>query len=426
MVAGLLAACGGSGGGDDVSPEMVPQENIRVLANDQVRSFRPASPYAPVLKRCLEAEDDNRCTLSELPYIGMEHSNPTVEDILARTVVTHDWMGVRFGQLLAALPADILTLFKPITAILIGSEVRPSGYSAGLGRMRIDPVYLWMGLSEKLTISTESDFRAEFGADLQFRVLSRFMQGDDYAFPFTSIRNEEERPFSDLVHAFARLMYHELGHANDYIPPEVLTTLSPEQTPAEAVDANIEQSIGSRLYADEALTIQRSPLYSLARVRWRDTEPTDEQKAILGDAVGALVSNEGKPRFYSFLTIREDVATLFAAAMMKYHYNIDLHMAFVNKNENIEFSCDLPVEWGARNRLASPLVLPRAQWVTEQILGSSASLDQFFSQSAGVERPLAVGTEWCASRFSNPVSAKRDVGAAGEQPVSDFNLINDH
>jgi len=426
LVACLLAGCGGSGGGDEVAPEIVPQQNIRVLANDQVQPYRPDTAYAGALKRCLEADSDNRCTLAELPYIGMQHSNPTVDDILARTVVTHDWMGVRFGQLLAALPADILTLFKPVTGILIGSEVRPSGYSASLGRMRIDPAYLWMGLAEKQTISTESDFRAEFGADLRFRVFSRFMQGDDYAFPFTSLSSDEERPFDDLVHAFARLMYHELAHANDYIPLTVMEGLSPDQTPSEAVDANIALSVGSRLYDDSALTIQSSPLYSLARVRWRDTEPTDDQKSLFGDSVGALVSNEGKPRFYSFFTIREDVATLFAAAMMKFHYNVDLHLAFVNKSDDIEFGCDHPVEWGARNRLASPLVLPRAQWVTEQILGTSAQLEQFFAASSGVELALPVGIGWCDSRHSSAVSAKRLTERADEQSVAEFNLIRDH
>ncbi len=421
-----LTACGGGGnsGGDNEAPaesgptvgvqtpavqgEQIPPGQEGIIATENSRAYRSGGTYSAVLKECALADFDNLCLLSKLPYVGQTTTDPVVEDIMQRVVVTHDWMGVRFEQMLRRLPADIIGLFAPVTSVVIGSDVRPSSFSAIRGRIRLDPRYLWMTVPEKRTISTAADFRSEYGASLQFVSRSRSMIGDEYAVRYWSLTDDSERPIEELDIALARLLYHELAHANDYIQTDKVAGLSLDQTPSQAVDLLVDTRVSELLYADVSLSAPRSLLYGLGAVRYFDDEPSEFQKSVLADTVGATMDSEGKTIFYAYSTIREDAATLFEAAMIKFHYQVDTHVGFANKPADYpdSFCNDYKVAWGVRNRLASPLVAPRAQFVTDKMLPRLTALDSFFSGNLGQAVPLRVGDGWCDSRTANPMLAK--------------------
>jgi len=331
--------------------------------------------------------------------------NPKVEDILNRTLVTHDWMGERLGELLTALPKDMLKLFRPVTTVVIGSNVRPSSFSSSRGRMQIDAQHLWLSLAEKTTVSTDADFRAGFGADLKFVSYWRITRGEEYAVPFFSLQDSSERELADILVQAARPLYHELAHANDDLRPEDIDKVSLDLTPAEAVNEFFENGVAYRLSRDTSLTALESDLYGLADVRFRDDLPNEFQRNVLPDYVGSQFGNEGKVIFYGYYTIYEDVATLFARAMLKFHFNVDTQIGVLNKPENHpNAACEeYKVAWGSRTRLAAPLVAARAKWVVEQILEPSAEIDEFFANAVGEDTPLRVGDNWCESRFADPV-----------------------
>jgi len=409
----LLSGCGGGGSagegdqkpdaplGENTPPEptppdnntppvTVPTENPQIVPTEQVSPLRPEGPYAGVLKSCALADYKSPCKLSTLPYIGHDTQSPTVEDILNRTLVTHEWMGRRLGELLQALPQDLLGLFRPVTSVVIGSEVRPSSFWPSLGSIRIDPAHLWLTVEEKRTVSTAEDFRSEFGTDLQFVSFWRMMLGDEYAIPYFSLEDSSERTLQDILINLARPLYHELAHANDDMRADNIAGLSLDLTPWEAIVENWADAIAPNLYADQSLTVTESELYEL-----------------VADYVGSVFANEGKATFYGYSTIYEDVATLFAQFMMKYHFGIETHVAFMNKPEGYpDAECkEYLIAWGSRNRLVAPLVAERAKWVVEQMIGPSADLDDFFANRMGEDVPLRVGDNWCDSRFSDPVIA---------------------
>ncbi|MFK8082455.1 MAG: hypothetical protein AB8B97_19380 [Granulosicoccus sp.] len=424
LTATLLISCGGSGG-DNVNVLSDPQlDDPRIVPSSEVRPFISDGPFADVLADCAYADEtvdyerEGICTLATLPYIGQTTDTITVDDILERTLVTHDWMGMRLRDLLSAMPADLLPMFAPVTSVVIGSEVRPSSFNWALGRMKIDAAHLWTTVPEKRTISQEDDFRSNFGADLQFVSFWRLMNGDEYAIPRSSLSDDNPREFNDTVLQAARPLFHELAHANDVIRPENIAGFSSDLTPLQATELFREQRISNELYADESLSVPNSFLYSLARVRYADETPDEFQKSYLADFVGGEMGNEGKQTFYGYFTIYEDMATLFAQTMMKYHFDIETHVAFLNKPANQpDPSCnDYKVAWGVRNRLAAPLVAPRARFVTEKLIGSSTALDTFFAESLGTQVPLREGDGWCDSRFLTPaVSTARSRLAAEEQ-----------
>ncbi len=54
------------------------------------------------------------CNLNTFPLLGMETSAPTVDDIMLRVLVSYDWMGSRFRELLELMPAELLLLTRGV------------------------------------------------------------------------------------------------------------------------------------------------------------------------------------------------------------------------------------------------------------------------------------------------------------------------
>ena len=104
-------------------------------------------------------------------------------------------------------------------------------------------------------------------------------------------------------------------------------------------------------------------------------------------------------KFYSYLSVREDVATLVESALMKLHYDVTLNMAFVDKpaDPDSDDCGDYLVSWGVRNRLADPLVVDRARLLLELGLGESVDVEQLFGASLGNAEAMEQGVDWCAN-----------------------------
>jgi len=414
LVALAVAACGGGSGGGDgpidpVSAEfpivvnqipidnLVPDSERRVIPTDEVVPFRSDSPYASVLKQCALATEDSLCTNATLPYIGQDHTNPTINDILNRVLVSHEWMGVRFAQLLQQFPEESIALFKPVTVITIGSEVRPSVFNAWRGSIELDPYYLWLTLSEKSTVSVDDDPRTGFGSDLRFLNRWSYMKDNRPAYQFFSLADDEERTLNDSVIPAAGLLYHELAHANDFVNPEFFPEINPESTPQDMLATFASRHVSEVLQNDTSLSVQQSWLFGLAAVRFFDDQPNDDLLAFTPESAGSVMGNEGKTFFYSYTTIQEDMATLFESAMMKKHFDVEIHTAYVEKPAGYpeDYSCEeLLIGWGEGNRLAAPLVVPRAKFVMDQVLGETDN-ENFFANGLGNAVPLPAGDHWC-------------------------------
>ena len=412
----FVSACGGSSGGDVSQPEpqsngtatgpvgeVVPPEDMRVIATAEAKPYRPDSDYASVMLDCMYVPDvESLFPFSTLPYIGQNNDFVSVDDVMQRVLVTHDWMGVRLEEMLYRMPPDLVQLFAPVTVIIIGSEVRPSSFTPALGLMQLDPYDLWLNNDERQTISVTDDFRTDFGSGLRFVGLSRVMMGDNYTSYFWPEGEEREHDLLEIP--LARLLYHELGHANDYVQRDNLALLGDDLNPYLAIEQLSATRVSALLPADLSLSKPDAFFDGLAGVRYRDEQPTAAHTIAQADGVGARMDAGGKIKFYSYSSPQEDVATLLETAMMKFHYDVDTHVAFANKpadEENAECN-DYVVAWGVRNRLASPLVTPRANFVVDKIMEQSADIDDFFANHIGESVPLRQGEGWCDSRFFAP------------------------
>jgi len=385
----FLGACSGGGtsvydigpGGSD--PDL---SDISVYVSD--------GPYAEVLKACSTADIASLCTLDTLPLIGQDSPAATIPDVMSRVLVSHPWMALRFEEVLSQLPLDMLPQFKGVTAIVIDSDIRPSYYSAGTAAIYLDPASLWLTNEEKATISRVADYRSNFGADLQFIDLWRYVKDNDYAYASYSLYGTEIRELGDIIYPLARLLFHELAHANDLLPPGYQPVLDPQLTPYQAIQSLADVTIAERLHAAYPLT---SELWlSLAQVLYRGVPATPEQISYSADVVGASFESDVANETYSYSSRYEDVAMLFEEAMMKYHFDIDRDIAFTDLPLTISPECDdYRVRWGVRNRLGDPAVKQRAEFVAAGLL-PDVDFDTFF---AGFPTPtsMAMDQGWCSN-----------------------------
>ena len=119
-----------------------------------------------------------------------------------------------------------MRLFNGVTAIVIGAQVRPSFYYALTGAIYLDADNFWLTAAQRDVINEAPDFRSDFDRDLMYSGVWRYTQNNQnifLAFPATS---RISRDISYLLAEAGWLLYHELAHASDFMPPAARPTLN--------------------------------------------------------------------------------------------------------------------------------------------------------------------------------------------------------
>lgn len=376
LVAGLLG-CGGDSG------------------NEGIYNVLPYDSAAHPNLFCAVAIDaaDQQCTLAELPLIGMETGNPTTKDIRKRLLVSHVWMGDRFMRVLDKMPDDTKLLLRGVTAIVIDDDIRPSFYTSATGAIYIDPDYLWLTQAEKDTISKEEDYRSDFASELNFVSLWRYLTPEGLWARAPSAGRE----LNDLIFPIARLFYHELAHANDFLPPDSYDKLDRDLYVYLAAAKLKAGPVSERLQNFSPL--QSDTMKGLARVMFRGKAASSEQIALSAEMVGLFFSVDVASDDYAYVPYGggvyfEDTAMLFEELMLKYHYDLDREIAFTTFTGSDPAYCgNYSIGWGQKGRLGDVFVKERARFVLARLL-PEIDLNVFID---ALDTPLqsTVGTDWC-------------------------------
>jgi hypothetical protein len=219
------------------------------------------------------------------------------------------------------------------------------------------------------------------------------VKDNDYAYPYYPLDGSEERTISDLLYPLARLLLHELAHANDFFPPAAIGSLDRNLTLVEASQALSDERVSEQLTARSPLTSQM--MLALARVMYRGEPASDAQKALTAAEVGGEFEADVANDDYAHNTIREDLAMLFSEAMMKYFFDIDRDIAYTPDPTDATVCSAYIVEWGNRNRIGDPEVKVRAQFVVSALL-PEGDFDLFF-QDLALPTPMQNGVDWCSN-----------------------------
>lgn len=365
----------------------------------RVYPYLENGPQAAALARCvyspaLSADPNNLCTLGELPLLGQAGPSPTVEQVMERLLVSHDWMGQVFERFLREQDpqGDFRRLLASSTAVVIGARVRPSFYWSATGAIYIDGAYLWMTPEQRDTLSEAADPRAGYGPLLQYSMPWRYVKDNDYTAPARPVTARGSRGLEELRYALARLLYHELAHAGDFLPPRVHASLDPSRRVYEGVPAAT---------ASEQLQ-QRLPFYSqvmveLGRVLFFGLTATAQQNAYLPQDIVGFFSTDRVTSDYSYSLApgqsvpREDAAMLVEEALMQLRYGVLRDVAVTPRVPDGQSAADTPVVWGQRGRIGEAAIRPRLALVLAEIMPWVSAEEQ-----ARLAAPIALraGRTW--------------------------------
>ncbi len=340
--------------------------------------YRAAGPFAAALVRCtFEANlqytggSTNLCPLSTLPFLDQTTMGavPTVDQIMDRVVVSHDWMGEVFEQLLRtqASQADILRLFNGVTAIVIGAQVRPSFYYALTGAIYLDADNFWLTAAQRDVINEAPDFRSDFDRDLMYSGVWRYTQNNQnifLAFPATS------RLSRDLTYLLAEagwLLYHELAHASDFMPPAARGSLNNSLSAWGNISPRFQsnQLVSDLMVA--SFPLQSAQLAGLAQVKFFGATADATQRAYTPNDVANFFSSDRATDEYSYSTTREDLAMTFEEFMMFRNHTWRRDVAITDKIGPATTSDTLIVRFGQRGRVGEAAIKPRARYAVGEL-----------------------------------------------------------
>ena len=370
----------------------------------RVFSYNPNSPYADNLVNCVYSNSlTSSCTLAQTPLLAEEVKSsptiPSVESIMDRVVVSHQWMGDRFKEFLTNNDAnnDIRNLLRATTAIVIAYDIRPSFYWAATGAIYLDAENFWLTPQERDTINEAADFRADFGNDLQFVMPWRYIKDNDYASQGYSRSARVTRTPADGLYRLTSLMYHELAHANDFFPSNEWYI---HQSSQRVLDAAVSTDFESDQLAI-SLPLASQEMRDLGQVSFAGETANQTQKNYLPTDIEGFFSPDRATDFYAYSSEREDYAMLFEELMMQSRFGILRDVAITNQpvGDNISAS-DYIVTWGQRGRIGDNKLTARV------LFSASRVLPEFDSQAAMnlVATPIAmtVGNSWLENLTVSP------------------------
>ncbi|WLI90103.1 hypothetical protein Q4S45_02980 [Massilia sp. R2A-15] len=385
-------------------------------ATERVHPYRSTGVYTSVLTRCVydislfyvDSSHTNFCSAATLPLLQTEAGPgavPSVAQIMGRVLVSHDFLGANFEQFLLTQDpyGDFRRLFAGVSAIVLGSHVRPSYYTSATGAIYLDANNFWLTPEQRDVVTEVPDYRLAYADALNYSSFGRLVKNNDYArrsFPST-LRVTRDTP--DLIVDLGRLLYHELSHASDFYP-----TTDRSLTPALSIYANAVPRIAAKSLPSDALAAQyplrSAEMKALGQVLFQGATPTDAQKAYTAAQVGSffgpdVASDDYAYSIYKDNNSREDLAMLFEEFMMSYRHGIQYDIAFTNVfKDNMTFD-DVIVAWGERGRIAEPSIKPRIKLVVDRIAPwiGAAAVDTLPAPIM-----MRVGQSWTANLAISP------------------------
>ncbi len=400
-------------------PETINPRIFLYVRPGPAASTRPC--WLTVPARLTAVVTTDACTLGQLPLLGQEHAQVNVDDVLNRTLVSHDWMANRFEQSLNALPEELLQMFSGVTAVVIGADIRPSYYWLASGAIYLDPANLWLTIEERDTISREPDFRSGFDQELNFESLARFVKDGDYAWSGAALTGPgDDRNLEQILPPMASLLFHELAHANDYIPPGEHANLNPDLTVAEAATRLESDSVSATLASTYPLSSML--MMDLAEVSFQGRDATEPEKQLTPQEVGLEFSTDIATDAYAYVSggsrelFFEDTAMMFEEAMMQHYYGITREVAFTDRPEGDEVFCDdYIVRWGERGRVGHEQIRPRLALILPLLLDHS-NTEPYLNSLPDAE-PMTNNLGWCANLSPSAIGLHTSPDGQWREPL---------
>lgn len=340
----------------------------------RVRPLNPKNQYAAKMQECIYADTEKKsCKVSDLPLLGLDKNKITIQDILDRTLVSHDFLAVAFREVLFRMPKETLQMFGSITAVVISDKINPSFFYANTGAIYISGRYLWSNKAEWDIVSGVQDSRESAGFLLQY------IFDHDYIKNGKSISKRAKNAFQtydEMAPKTARVLFHELTHANDYFPRAYYSKMVVEDKKSyivTAYDHYDNKEIASQNLPSKLIS---SKLTHIADVLYFGSPATTTDQATLAEEVISEFRSDLATDLYSYSNHFEDLAMCAEEALMLYYYHMPRFIVVIklpgpkfNSPENYVYE----ISWGVKSRVADVAIKNRAVFAVENDLGVKIS-----------------------------------------------------
>ncbi len=386
-------------------------------AGDQISRtypYKPNGPYASVLRNCVydpgiyhSGPRYNVCVLGTLPFIAQQKggATPTVDEVMDRVLVSHDWLGRNFEAFLREHDAngDMRRMLGSVTAIVLSTHIRPSFYYAGTGAIYLDGESFWLTPEERDTMNEAPDYRSEFGNALQFDTLWRYTKDNQRLFKYYDPAARITRPLDDVRNEATWLMFHELTHALDFMPPSAYASLQNYRSAWESIYPRFAnyQLTSDRVQAQYPLSSQ--PMLALGDVLFRGKTATAQQKAYTPADIAGFFAPDLATDDYAYSTSREDTAMTLEEFLMQRRQGIRRDFAISDDFPTGTTGSNIVVRWGQRGRIGEPAIRPRARAVVAE-LAPWAGENEVDLLPAPI--PMRAGESWTAN-LEQPAATPR-------------------
>ena len=338
--------------------------------------FYVENPNAENIKRCALVNDaDKSCKVSESPLIGMEHEEITVDLILSRTMASKRSYFETFRKVLNSMPKETLVIFGAINSIIISERINPSFYTSYTGGIYLSSMHFWTTAKEKEDSTIKKDYRADYGLTLAYETYDRYYKDGQSLYKQSG---SDARTVEDLTPDLARVLFHELTHANDYYPKSFYSSAELDSS------KNFIDIVIDRLVVNEkilSMTIPTKPqskiLKNAGQILYRGQDPTEDD---LTNVTAAIVLTEFKndpvANMYAYSSTREDAAMLAEVAMILHYYNYASYNTFIKypgPNFKVPDEYVYEIAGGLKNKIADHKVKLRAQYVLDSVVGVETS-----------------------------------------------------
>ena len=312
-----------------------------------------------MLTRCVydaTLTDASVCTLGQLPLLGQETRGelPSVEQVMKHVVVSHDWLGANFEAFLRAndTQGDFRRMLMSTTAIVLGAHVRPSFYNPATGAIYLDAGDFWLTPAERDTIDEVPDYRSDFGNSLAYADLWRYARADERFFKYWDPQQRVVRTQDDLLAEAGWLLYHELSHAGDFIPPSHYAALGATDTVNAVASGRYQRGELVSDMLHDKFPLASLQMQGLAQVEFFGSTATSDQQAFTADQVSGFFAADLATDPYAYSDPREDLAMTLEETLMSLRLGVQRDVAFVpSSSSGADFD---DVRWGQRGRVGDP------------------------------------------------------------------------
>ena len=338
----------------------------------RVHPYVPSGRHAGLLVPCVydaKLTDATVCTVGQLPLLGQETGGalPSVEQVMDHVLVSHDWLGANFEAFLRTndTQGDFRRMLMSTTAIVLGVHVRPSFYNPATGAIYLDAANFWLTPAERDTIDEVPDYRSDFGNGLAYANLWRYARAGQRYFNDWDPQQRVARTQSDVLAEAGWLLYHELSHAGDFVPPSLYASLRATDTVNAVASGRYQRGelVSDALHARFPLTSLE--MQGLEQVLSFGHAATAVQQAYSVDQVAGFFAPDLATDPYAYSDPREDLAVTLEETLMSLRLGVQRDIAFVPTDGSGTLLDD--VRWGQRGRVGDPRMRGRIQLVAPQV-----------------------------------------------------------